>query len=249
MRVDIALQGPKSRDILLLLGTDKATEKKIKSLKRTELCEAVLGGFDLVVSRTGYTGEKMAFELFVHPDKSVELWNKLLEAGQLMGIKACGLGARDSLRTEGGLPLYGHEMGGEMNLSVSEAGFGSYVKTYKPWFIGRDEFARKEKERKGVVARFRFQEKGIRMAHNGDPVVDKKGRVIGVVTSCAVDSEGFFTGQAFLELKSAIEGTPIFVYQSAHSLGSQNPSELKTGDKVSLPSAAVVVSRFPKQKV
>jgi glycine hydroxymethyltransferase len=249
MLVDIALQGPKSRDILLLLGADKATEKKIKALKRTELCEAVLGGFNMVVSRTGYTGEKMAFELFIHPEKSVELWNKLLEAGQLMGIKPCGLGARDSLRTEAGLPLYGHEMGGEKNLSVSEAGFGSYVKTYKPWFIGRDEFVSKEKNRNGVVVRFRFQEKGIRMAHNSDPVVDKKGRVIGVVTSCAVDSEGFFTGQAFLELKSAVEGTPIFIYQSAHSLNSQNPSELKTGDKVSLPSPAIVVSRFPKLTV
>jgi len=246
MRVDIALQGPKSRDILLMLGTDKPTEKKIKALKRTELCEAVVGGFDLVVSRTGYTGEKMAFELFVHPDKSVDLWNKLLEAGQLMGIKPCGLGARDSLRTEAGLPLYGHEMGGERNLSVSEGGFGSYVKLYKPWFIGRDEFALKEKSRKGVVARFRFLEKGIRMAHNGDPVVDKKGRVIGLVTSCAVDAEGFFTGQAFVELKSAVEGTPIFVYQGAHSLGSQNIAEIKPGDKIPLPSSAIIVSRFPK---
>jgi glycine hydroxymethyltransferase len=188
----------------------------------------------------------MAFELFVHPDKSVELWNKLLEAGQLMGIKPCGLGSRDSLRTEAGLPLYGHEMGGEMNFSVSEAGFGSYIKTYKPWFIGRDEFVLKEQGRKGVVCRFRFLEKGIRMAHNGDPVVDKKGRVIGVVTSCAVDSEGFFTGQAFLELKSAVECTPIAIYQSAHSLGSQNPGELKSGDKISLPANAVVQSRFPK---
>jgi len=247
MRVDIALQGPKSRDILLMLGVDKAAEKKIKALKRTQLCEAVVGGFDLVVSRTGYTGEMMAFELFVHPDKSVELWNKLLEAGQLMGIKPCGLGARDSLRTEAGLPLYGHEMGGEMNYSVSEAGFGSYVKLYKPWFIGRDEYANKEKGRSNVVARFRFLEKGIRMAHNGDPVVDKKGRVIGAVTSCAVDSEGFFTGQSYVELKSALEGTPIFVYQSAHSLGEQNIAQIKTGDKVSLPSAAVIVSRFPKQ--
>lgn len=249
MRVDIALQGPKSRDILLMLGTDKATEKKIKSLKRTQLCEAVLGGFDLVVSRTGYTGEKMAFELFVHPDKSVDLWNKILEAGQLMGIKACGLGARDSLRTEAGLPLYGHEMGGERNFSVSEAGFGSYVKLYKPWFIGRDEFARKEQERTGVVVRFRFIEKGIRAAHNGDPVVDKKGRVIGEVTSCAVDSEGFYTGQALIELKSAVEGNPIYVYQSAHTLGAQNIGLIKTGDKVTLPSAAVVVSRFPKLTV
>lgn len=248
-RVDIALQGPKSRDILLMLGTDKETEKRIKSLKRTQLCEAVLGGFDLVVSRTGYTGEKMAFELFVHPDKSVELWNKLLEAGQLMGIKPCGLGARDSLRTEAGLPLYGHEMGGDRNFSVSEAGFGSYVKLYKPWFIGRDEFAKKEKDRSGVVVRFRFLEKGIRVAHNGDPVVDKKGRVIGEVTSCAVDSDGFYTGQAFIELKLAEENTPIFIYQSAHSIGAQNIGSIKTGDKIALPSAAIVVSRFPKLTV
>ncbi|NMB59208.1 MAG: aminomethyl transferase family protein, partial [Chloroflexi bacterium] len=246
MRVDIALQGPKSRDILLMLGADKMTEKKIMALKRTELYEAVVGGFDLVVSRTGYTGERMAFELFVHPDKAVELWNRILEAGQLMGVKPCGLGARDSLRTEAGLPLYGHEMGGKDNFSVSEAGFGSYVKLYKPWFIGRDEYIRKEKDRGSVVVRFRFLEKGIRMAHNGDPVVDKKGRVIGQVTSCAVDSEGFFTGQALIELKSAVEGTPIFVYQSTHSLAEQNIAKIKTGDKVALPSAALVVSRFPK---
>ena len=104
MRVDIALQGPKSRDILLALGTDQETEKRIKKLRRTELCEAVVGGFDLVVSRTGYTGEKMCFELFVHPEKSVALWNAILEKGEPFGIKPCGLGARDSLRTEAGLP-------------------------------------------------------------------------------------------------------------------------------------------------
>ena len=67
MRVDIALQGPKARDILLALGAEAEVRKRIMTLKRTELCEAMLGGFDLVVSRTGYTGEKMAFELFVHP--------------------------------------------------------------------------------------------------------------------------------------------------------------------------------------
>ena len=65
-----------------------------------------------------------------------------------MGLKPCGLGARDSLRTEAGLPLYGHEMGGELNLGVAEAGFGSYVKTYKPWFIGREAFIEREKTRK-----------------------------------------------------------------------------------------------------
>jgi glycine hydroxymethyltransferase len=246
MRVDIALQGPKSREILLALGTDAKTRKKINSLKRTELCEATVGGFDLVVSRTGYTGEKMAFELFVHPDRSVDLWNALLKAGEPLGLKACGLGARDSLRTEAGLPLYGHEMGGDLNLGVAEAGFGSYVKVYKPWFIGRQAYVQREQNRKGVVVRFRFTEKGIRMAHSGDPVLDKKGRVIGTVTSCAVDSEGFLTGQAFLEQKSTFEGTPIVIYQGAPRTTGKVPAELRSGDKITLPTAAVITSRFPK---
>lgn len=246
MRVDIALQGPKSRDILLSLGADAPTSKKIKALKRTELCDAVVGGFDLVVSRTGYTGEKMAFELFVHPDKAVELWKALLAAGEPLGLKCCGLGARDSLRTEAGLPLYGHEMGGEMNLGVAEAGFGSYVKVYKPWFIGREAYLEREAKRDSVVARFRFNEKAVRMAHNGDPVLDAKGKVIGVVTSCAVDKEGFLTGQASLELKSAVEGTPLFIYQGAPKQSGKAPAELNPGDKVTLPTPATVVSRFPK---
>ena len=245
MRVDIALQGPKSREILLSLECDKATMKKIKSLKRTELCEAVVGGFDLVVSRTGYTGEKMAFELFVHPDKAAALWEALCKVGEPLGLKACGLGARDSLRTEAGLPLYGHEMGGEENLNVAEAGFGSYVKVYKPWFIGRDAFIEKEKTRTGVVARFRFNEKGVRMAHNGDPVLDSKGKVIGKVTSCAIDKEGFLTGQAFLDKASAVEGTPISIFQGASKLSPVAPSTLNTGDRAAIPSLAAVVSRFP----
>lgn len=246
MRVDIALQGPKSREILLALGVDAPTRKKIMALKRTELCDATVGGFDLVVSRTGYTGEKMAFELFVHPDRAVELWNALLAKGELLGLKACGLGARDSLRTEAGLPLYGHEMGGEMDYGVAEAGFGSYVKIYKPWFIGRSAYIRREEKRQGVVVRFRFTEKGVRMAHLGDPVLDRKGKVIGSVTSCAIDMEGFLTGQAFLDLKSAEEGTPIFIFQGAPKTPGKAPSELGLNDRVLLPVAAVVASRFPK---
>jgi glycine hydroxymethyltransferase len=246
MRVDIALQGPKSRDILLALGCDAATTKKVKALKRTELCEAVIGGFDLVVSRTGYTGEKMAFELFVRPQKAAELWEALRKVGEPLGMKACGLGARDSLRTEAGLPLYGHEMGGDMNFGVAEAGFGSYVKTYKPWFIGRKAYIEKESNRKSVVVRFRFTDKAVRMAHNGDPVLDSKGKVAGVVTSCAVDKEGFLTGQAYIDLRSSVEGTPIFIYQGAPTQGSKAPAELTTGDRVTLPTPAIVVSRFPK---
>ena len=201
MRVDIALQGPKSREILLSLGADAEIRKKIMNLKRTHLCEVTLGDFDLIVSRTGYTGEKWSYELFVHPDKAADLWNAIIKAGEPRGLKPCGLGARDSLRTEAGLPLYGHEMGGELNLGVSEAGFGSYVKPYKPWFIGREAFIKRESERKSEVVRFRFNEKGVRMAHYGDPVIERKGKVIGFVTSCAIDKEGFLTGLAFLDLK------------------------------------------------
>ena len=246
MRVDIALQGPKSRDILLSLGCDAATKKKIMGLKRTQLCDAVVGGFDLIVSRTGYTGEKMAFELFVHPDQSVAFWNALTEKGKPLGLLPCGLGARDSLRTEAGLPLYGHEMGGDLNLGVAEAGFGSYVKLYKPWFIGRQAYSDREEKRSTVVCRFRFVEKAIRMAHHGDAVLDKKGKVIGVVTSCAVDSEGYLTGQASLDQKSSLEGTPLFIYQGNPASTGKTPAELSVGDKVILPTPALVVTRFPK---
>ncbi|RME89333.1 MAG: glycine cleavage system aminomethyltransferase GcvT [Anaerolineae bacterium] len=250
MRVDLALQGPRSRDILLALGVDDETRARILALKRTQLCDAVVGGFPLIVSRTGYTGEKMAFELFVHPEQAVDLWKALLKVGEPFGLKPVGLGARDSLRTEAGLPLYGHEMGdgsgkrGHPDLGVGEAGFGAYVKTYKPWFIGREAFLAREKERKGVVVRFRFTEKGVRMAHNGDPVLDKRGRVIGWVTSCAIDSEGYLTGQAFVELKHASEGTPIFIYQSAPEKAGPAPAAMKLGDRSALPGAAVVVKRF-----
>ncbi len=238
MRIDIALQGPKSREILLAMGVDDATRVRIMKLKRTELCDAVVGGFDLIVSRTGYTGEKMAFELFVHPERAVDFWNAVMKAGEPFGVKMIGLGARDSLRTEAGLPLYGHEMGlgsgkfGERDLGVAHGGFGSYVKPYKPWFIGREAYLAREKERKGVVVRFRFDEQRVRMAHNGDPVVNASGERIGWVTSCAVDAERFLTGQAYLDLAYAKEGTPIGIHQGG------------AVDKPATP--AKVVSRFPK---
>lgn len=246
MRVDIALQGPKSREILLALGCDDQTRKRVLKLRRTQLCEATIGGFNLVVSRTGYTGAPMSFELFVHPDKSPDLWNALIKTGEPLGLKPCGLGARDSLRTEAGLPLYGHEMGGELNFGVAEAGFRTYVKTHKPWFIGREAFLAREAQRTGVVVRFRFNEKGVRMAHLGDPVLDKRGKTIGLVTSCAIDRFGSLTGLAFVDRKNAVKGTPLHIFQSASEKAGKAPASLKTGDKVSIPTSAVVLSRFPK---
>jgi glycine hydroxymethyltransferase len=256
-RVDIALQGPKAREILLALGTSADHRSLITKLKRTELCRATVGGFDLIVARTGYTGEQMGFELFVHPDRAVELWNELMKVGTPLGMKPCGLAARDSLRTEAGLPLYGDEMAGHLNLGVGDAGFESYVKTHKPFFIGRKAFLAQEKNRQSEVVRFRFNNKAGRMAHNGDPVFNNKGEVIGEVTCCSIDTEGFRLGQAYLNLAYIKEGTAISVAQSAGEVFAKakpkTQSELEaaikaSGGNVRAPEAAGVLSRFPKKK-
>lgn len=211
MRVDIALQGPNSREILLSLGCSEQDAARLRKLEWAGLMEGRFGGFGLVVSRTGYTGERTAYELFVHPDHSPALWDKLLEVGRPLGLLPAGLGARDSLRTEAGLPLYGQEFAGALQLGVGDAGFASYVKTYKPWFIGRSAFISQERERSRQVVRFRFDEQRVRMAHYGDPVVDEHGQQIGQVTSCAIDRERYLTGQACLDRDHLKVGTPIGV--------------------------------------
>ena len=246
MRVDIALQGPNSKKILLALGADDATHSLIDGLRRTKLCDAKLGKFDLIVSRTGYTGEPLGYELFVHPSNIVDLWNALLDVGEPYGLLPCGLAARDSTRTEAGLPLYGHEMGGQSNLTVSEAGFGSYVKTYKPWFIGRKAFM--DYSDRGTIVRFRFNQKGVRMAHYGDPVVDKRGRVIGEVTSCAIDSKGFLLGQAFVNPEHSIPGNHIGVFQSASDKPQIPHASLSSGDRIRLHESAIILPRFMRKK-
>lgn len=249
MRVDLALQGPRSRDILLGLEVDEPTRQRIMHLKRTELCEARIGGFDLVVSRTGYTGEKMAFELFVHPTQAEALFNALIRVGEPLGLKPIGLGARDSLRTEAGLPLYGHEMGegsgklGRRDLGVAQAGFEHYVKLYKPWFVGRDAYLKNLEIGHGTVVRFRFEEKGVRIAHPGDPVLEGRGKVIGWVTSCAVDTDGALVGQAYVE-QWLEEGQTIFIFQNAPDSLGKPPASLKLGDRTILASKAKVTSRF-----
>lgn len=243
MRVDLALQGPKSRDVLLALGCSQETREQLSALPWAGVMEGRFGDFDLVVARTGYTGERTAFELFVHPQQIVELWQALLSAGEPLGLQPVGLAARDSLRTEAGLPLYGHEMAGEMNLGVGDAGFIGYVKTYKPWFIGRQAILEAERQRSGEIVRFRFEDKGVRMAHYGDPVVDGRGKVVGRVTSCAVDSEGYLLGQAYLDLGSTEVGTRVGIFQGGYRGKEIEP---EPGDRLSIPTPARVLSRFPR---
>ena len=174
-RVDIALQGPKSRDCLLALDGSAEDKAQVKRLSWAGVAQVTLGGFDLIVSRTGYTGERVAYELFVHPDQAAALFRALVDAG----ATPCGLAARDSLRTEAGLPLYGQELAGELNMNPADAGFGAYVKLYKPFFIGKAAFIADEAQRKFQVSRFRMDNRGARPAHYGDPIVSPRGRVVG----------------------------------------------------------------------
>ncbi len=242
-RVDLALQGPQSKAILLALGGSDADLKKIANLQWAGVAPVTLGDFDLIVSRTGYTGERIAFELFVHPRRAEALARALVAGGAV----PAGLAARDSLRTEAGLPLYGHELAGNLNLNPADAGFSGYVKLQKPFFIGKSAFIAHERERGAEVTRFRLQSKGARPPHPGDPIVDARGRVVGVVTSCSIDSEGYQLGQAYLSDEAHADGTLVAVFCGSARAKAAALAGLGIGDRVTVPEPAVVLTRFPKK--
>jgi glycine hydroxymethyltransferase len=244
-RVDLALQGMESRRILRDLGGDKETLYQLRRLRRTEVMQGNLGGFDLVIARTGYTGERQGYELFVHPDQARTLWETLLAVGEPFGLKPIGLAARDSLRIEAGLPLYGHELAGPLNLGPGDAGFAGYIKTYKPFFVGRQRYMAKEKNRDSCVARFQMVERGVRVPQQGDPIVSLKGRVIGKVTSCSIDTEGQLVGQAYIKNNHTDPGTIVALFQTTRAWSGKQRDELKIGDTVQLHDRAVILTRFP----
>ena len=251
-RVDIALQGPRSRDYLLALGGSAEDLAAVKRLKWAGVAQVSLGGIDLIVSRTGYTGERVAYELFAHPERAAELFRRLVD----QGATPCGLAARDSLRTEAGLPLYGLELEGELNLNPAEAGFGAYVKLYKPFFIGKRAFIEHEAKRKTQISRFRLDSKGARPAHYGDPIVNARGRVVGTVTSCNIDSEGYQLGQALME-RGRVDtdpsgfrkpGTKLAVFASAGRAKPTNYADLAIGARATMPQPLTILTRFPRRK-
>jgi glycine hydroxymethyltransferase len=218
---------------------------------KTGLIECELGkpgqAFDLVIARTGYTGEEIGYELMVHPDRALALWETLLEVGEPFGLQPCGLAARDSTRTEAGLPLYGHELAGRFDISPAGAGFAGYVKLHKPYFVGRPAYLAREKERTMEIARFRMAEKGVRMPKNGDPVVNRKGRAIGWVTSAAVDIDGWILGLAYVESRYHRPGDEIgiFALPARPVMEKEDKAELAPGDSVQIPDAATILTRFP----
>ena len=238
--VDIALQGPTSREVLLSLEGDHETDEQLRRLSWAGIVPMKLAGFDLLVSRTGYTGERIAYELFVHPDQASALFSTLLEAG----AAACGLAARDSLRIEAGLPLYGQELAGRQALNPADAGFGAYVKLSQPFFVGKSAFLRHERERDSEIVRFRCTQRGLRPVHNGDPLVNERGRVVGIVTSCSSMADGHAIGLAYAKRGEVKVGGHLGVV--AGSTHAQKFGDLRLGGRVTVPQPIEILRRFPR---
>jgi glycine cleavage system T protein len=206
-KVDLSIQGPNSLKILQACA-DLSTRSELARLKKLEFIFIKLQGIDVMVSRTGYTGEEIGFELYLHPEDAPKIWNLLMEKGETFDIKPCGLGARDSTRTEAGFPLYGHELAGEHDIDPIEAGYGSFVKFHKPFFIGREGQFKRFLEWNRFVVRFSMLSRGIRAIRPGYPVYNLGGKEIGSVTSCVL-VEGLQHGLALIDKKYSKEGEKI----------------------------------------
>ncbi len=248
-KVDIAFQGKAALPTLQAMTDDPRKKGALQRLRRTDLLEIELSSIPLVIARTGYTGEDIGYEIFVHPDQAVALWQTILAKGEPFGVKPAGLAARDSTRTEFGLPLYGHELAGPYNIDPIEAGFPGYVKYHKPFFIGREPMLAKENKRGNEVLRFRMDGKGVRVPKTGDPVSDKRGQVIGYVTSCSIDSEGYLTGLAYCKKSANQPGTPLQILTLPSRVpAGKDADKLEPGDKLVLPDSATVLTRFVQRE-
>lgn len=173
----IAIQGPNAVKVL-----QKLTDADLSRVKFYWLTHGTVCGLkNIMIARTGYTAED-GFEIYVPADEatSAMVWNKVMEAGKEFGILACGLGARNTLRLEGKLPLYGHEISDSIN--VWEAGLDRFCKMEKDEFIGHA--ALEDAQEHGVARKLvclEMIERGI--ARDGYKVVDDGGKEIGYVTS------------------------------------------------------------------
>jgi len=245
--VDLALQGPHALAILQSIA-DPAMACHLSQLAKSEFIEGALAGVKVLISRTGYTGEEIGFELYLHPDQAPVMWRLLLEQGAAHGLKPAGLGARDAARIEAGFPLYGHEIAGPHSVSPLGAGYGAFVKFHKPFFVGRTSLLAAEACRRQKIARFVLDSHGGRPVRAGDPVVNRRGWCIGHVTSATTAGDRQ-VGMAYLDAAFGEPDTPIVVYptpRGSHGSPPNNVAELRVGEQIILPETGRVVSRFMK---
>jgi len=174
----LALQGPRALETL-----QKLTKGDLATIKNYWFTWGqVAGVHNVLIARTGYSGED-GFEVYLPADEptTVKMWNALLEAGEEFGIRPCGLGARNTLRLEAGMSLYGHEISEEIN--VLEAGLDRWLKLDKGAFIGREALLAVQAAGgpKRRVVGLEMVDRGI--GRDGYSVLDLEGKEIGVVTS------------------------------------------------------------------
>jgi aminomethyltransferase len=169
----IALQGPRALDVLEATGTGAA----LLTLPRFGVLASELGGIQILAARTGYTGED-GFELFVHNRDAAALWQKLMTAGSPHGLQPIGLGARDTLRLEAALRLYGNDI--DETTDPWEAGLGWTVKLAGRSFIGSEALARRKRGSARALVGLEMVGRGI--ARHGYEVVGDaaSGKVIGL---------------------------------------------------------------------
>jgi aminomethyltransferase len=172
----IALQGPKAFAVLALAGKDAAD---LSSLKSFHFRDAVIANVKTTAARTGYTGED-GVEVFCAWNDAPALFTQLLELGKSLGLQPAGLGARDTLRLEARLSLYGHDI--DETTNPIEAGLGWVVKMDKGDFVGR---AALEKVKSQPLPRklVGFEVTGRGIARQGYPLTDADGKVVGICTS------------------------------------------------------------------
>lgn len=171
---EVAFQGPMAESILQRISDTDLSEIGFFFFKEN----VKIAGINAIVSRTGYTGED-GFEVYVDWEDGPKVWNAILDAGRDDGVLPIGLGARDSLRFEAGLPLYGHEI--DKDITPLEAGLGFFVKLDKDSFIGVE--ALRSMKSKGVPRKslaLKMVDKGV--PRNGYPV-EVNGKEVGYVTT------------------------------------------------------------------
>jgi len=197
----LALQGPEAQTILSDLVDFPPGDIGFFTFRTVSVA-----GIEVILSRSGYTGED-GFELYCPAEKAAALWKALMEAGSGKGILPCGLGARDTLRFEAALPLYGNELGDD--ISPLEAGLGIFVKLEGEDFIGRAALLKQKDEGlKRKIVGFEMTGKGI--PRHGYPVFDGQDKEIGVVTTgYAAPTVGKTVGLALIDAGSAALGTEI----------------------------------------
>jgi len=169
----IAVQGPKA-----LSTIQKLTKTPLETIRYYWFLDAEVNEVPARVARTGYTGED-GFELYVAPERAESTWDALLDAGAEFGIRPCGLGARNTLRLEAKMALYGHEI--DATISPLEADLAWIVKFDKPDFIGKTALEKQKAE--GIPRKLvGFEMKARGIGRDGYEVMDN-GRPVGWVTS------------------------------------------------------------------